>query len=254
LSNAYREFQTAMTSGIYLVLHPRGKDADVMHAILDGFLKDHEGVREMDETTRRELKTIEFLKNKALEVEGTRISLNQSQRTATTLESNGSSHPIDAQLLLGLQQSNSRPSTALPPAHLTFLSHNMDNSLVQTGCHAYTSLPYVINVGQSPTMQRLQHDVQDEGHTDSPIGSSSPNTDEESAAQSLLDYWCNTVSGTDGLTEATSLSWGGGSNDYSGGPDPPLFGSETSLVNGFAGSDWTYWETLVKQIRAGPTP
>lgn len=66
LSNAYREFQTAMISGIYLVIEPTGRDATAMHTILDAFLKEHEVLRDIDETTRRELKTIEFLKSKAL--------------------------------------------------------------------------------------------------------------------------------------------------------------------------------------------
>jgi hypothetical protein len=256
LSNAYREFQTAMMSGIYLVLHPKGQDADTMHTILDGFLKDHEGVREMDETTRRELKTIEFLKNRALQVEGTKDSSNQSQGVVATPESNENGHPIEAQLLLGLQQSNSRPSSAIPSAHLTFPSLIMGNSPARSAssAHASPSLPYTTNVAQSPTIQRLQHDAQGEGYANSPIGSASPNADDESAAQSLLDYWCNTVSSTDGLTGATGLSWGGTSNDYSGfsGPNAPSLGSEPSLMNGLDGSDWTYWETLVNQIRAGP--
>jgi hypothetical protein len=253
LSNAYREFQTAMTSGIYLVLHPKGQDADAMHAILDGFLKDHEGVREMDETTRRELKTIEFLKSKASQVKGSRDGSSQSQGTVATPESNESGHPIEAQLLLGLQQSNSRPSSAVPSAHLTFSSHIVGNSPARTASsHMAPSLPYAVNVGLSPTIQRLQHDAQGEGHASSSVGSGSPNADDESAAQSLLDYWCNTVSSTDGLTGATGLSWCGPSNDYSGGFNPPLFGAESNLMNDLAGSDWTYWETLVSQIRAGP--
>ena len=256
LSNAYREFQTAMISGIYLVLHPKGQDADAMHSILDGFLKDHEGVREMDETTRRELKTIEFLKSKASQVEGTRDGSNQSQGTAATPDSHESGHPVDAQLLLGLQQSNPQTSSTLPPAHLTFSSLIMDNSPSRTTSSSHTSppLPYAANIVQSPTIQRLQHDAQGEGYANSPIGSGSPNTDDESAAQSLLDYWCNTVSTTDGFTGATGLSWGGTSNDFSGfgSPNPPLIGTEPSLTNGLDGSDWTYWETLVNQIRAGP--
>jgi hypothetical protein len=254
LSSAYREFQTAMMSGIYLVLHPNGPDADTMHCILDGFLKDHEGVREMDETTRRELKTIEFLKNKASQAESTKDSSNQNQGTAAAPQSNENGHPIDAHLLLGLQQSTSRPSNAneIPSAHLTFPSLTIGNSQSRTGSsHTSPPLPYVANVAQSPMIQRLQ---QDEGYAVSPVASGSPNADDESAAQSLLDYWCNTVSSTDGLTGASGLSWGGSSTDFSGfsGPNPSLLGTEPNLMNGLDGSDWTYWETLVNQIRAGP--
>jgi hypothetical protein len=244
LSSAYREFQTAMMSGIYLVLHPKGQDADTMHCILDGFLKDHEGVREMDETTRREVKTIEFLKNKASQVEGTR------EGSATSPELNENGDPIDAHLLLGLQQPSSRSSGDISSAHLTFPSLTVDNSHSRTASSSHTSppLPYAANVAQSPMIQRLQ---QDEGYAVSSIGSNSPTADDESAAQSLLDYWCNTVSSTDGLTGASGLSWGGSSTDFSGfsGPNPSLLGTD---MNGLDGSDWTYWETLVNQIRAGP--
>lgn len=102
LSNAYREFQTAMISGIYLVLDPRGKDADAMHAILDGFMKDHEGLREMDDTTRRELKTIEFLKNKASQMENRGEGARRKKETTTSTDPAASvpQHPIEAQLLL----------------------------------------------------------------------------------------------------------------------------------------------------------
>ncbi|KIY49263.1 hypothetical protein FISHEDRAFT_30386, partial [Fistulina hepatica ATCC 64428] len=65
LSNAYREFQTAMISGIYLVLYPEGPYCSKMHEILDSFIAEHEGMEDVDDTTRRELTTIEFLKNKS---------------------------------------------------------------------------------------------------------------------------------------------------------------------------------------------
>jgi hypothetical protein len=48
-----------MISGIYLTLYPSGRDADAMHAILDDFVSDHEGLRDIDETTRRELTAVE---------------------------------------------------------------------------------------------------------------------------------------------------------------------------------------------------
>ena len=38
VGNAYRELQTAMISGIYLILEPTDKDADAMHRILDNLL------------------------------------------------------------------------------------------------------------------------------------------------------------------------------------------------------------------------
>ncbi|KAG8913962.1 hypothetical protein FRC00_001187, partial [Tulasnella sp. 408] len=72
LGGAYREFQSAMISGIALVIEPHGPHAPVMHDILEGFLRRHgvgEGappiLRELDDTTKRELKIIEYLSQKA---------------------------------------------------------------------------------------------------------------------------------------------------------------------------------------------
>lgn len=81
LGGAYREFQSAMISGIALVIEPHGPHAPVMHDILEGFLRRHgvgEGapptLRELDDTTKRELKIIEYLsqKAKAAEAQGPR--------------------------------------------------------------------------------------------------------------------------------------------------------------------------------------
>ncbi|KAG9049504.1 hypothetical protein FS837_009984, partial [Tulasnella sp. UAMH 9824] len=72
LGGAYREFQSAMISGIALVIEPHGPHAPVMHDILESFLRRHgvgEGappiLRELDDTTKRELKIIEYLSQKA---------------------------------------------------------------------------------------------------------------------------------------------------------------------------------------------
>ena len=102
LSNAYREFQTAMISGIYFILEPKGPHSDAMHAILDAFVKDREGMREIDDTTRRELKTIEFLKSKASQIE---IHGLQPRRKSKLHDSLLNTMPEQqAQLLLSLQQ------------------------------------------------------------------------------------------------------------------------------------------------------
>jgi hypothetical protein len=136
LSNAYREFQTAMISGIYLVLYHNGPEANVMHGILDAFLEDHEGVREMDETTRRELKTIEFLKKKSSQVEGARTS--ETFETLPSYLESTSDHkeqqPVEAQLLLGLQQSGSHinklPLPSLQPTFKPSVLHPFHRHLL----------------------------------------------------------------------------------------------------------------------------
>lgn len=234
LSNAYREFQTAMISGFYFILEPKGKYSDKMHAILDGFMKDHEGMHEMDETTRRELKTIEFLKSKASQVE----SLAEARRSALV---DPGKPEQQAQLLLGLQKSVS--STKNYP------------SLLNIGVKDPTpQSPPVLNsnqhVTQSPTFQRLQS----QDYANSPTTSNSPHGDDESTAQSLLDHWCNTVSNAPIDPSTGAMSWGG-----TGGEFPAWLGSTNTtvapdlhLLTRMDGSDWSYWETLVNQIQRGP--
>ncbi|KAF8655259.1 hypothetical protein AX16_003161 [Volvariella volvacea WC 439] len=226
LSNAYREFQTAMISGIYCVLEPRGRHAGAMHAILDGFMREHEGMVEMDETTRRELKTIEFLKFKASQAE-------QAEKPRRLIiDDNTSGTEQQAQLLLDLQQSvtnHARPlSTGVVDASRSPPSHQ--------------------NFQHSPTFQRLHH-IPHGDHINSPMASGSPNTEDENSAQSLLDHWCNTVSNAPIDAATGAMSWGGA--DFSGwvgttsttGGDPRLFGN-------LDGSDWNYWEALLEAAAA----
>jgi hypothetical protein len=233
LSNAYREFQTAMISGFYFILEPKGKFSDKMHAILDGFMKDHEGMHEMDETTRRELKTIEFLRMKASQVE----SFFEAQRSALA---DPTKPEQQAQLLLSLQKPIS--STKIYPSLL--------NIGVKDSGPASPSLPTPSHVTQSPTFQRLQSHE----YAGSPTTSNSPHGDDESTAQSLLDHWCNTVSNAPIDVSTGAMSW-----DGTGGEFPPWLGSTNTtvapdlrLLTGLDGSDWNYWETLVNQIQRAP--
>ncbi|KAH9482704.1 putative transcriptional regulatory protein C1F7.11c [Psilocybe cubensis] len=237
LSNAYREFQTAMISGIYFVLEPHGAHSDAMHAILDGFMKDHENLREMDETTKRELKTIEFLKSKASQIENHGVHSRKKSKLHDLSLINRQDH--QAQLLLNLQQPVTSPSTK----SFTFsASSPRSPSLPQ---------PNTSSLAQSPTLHRLQHPDQ----THSPTTSGSPRADDESPAQSLLDTWCHTVSNAPLDLTSGGISWGGlGGTEISGwagithaatNPDPRLF-------SGLDGSDFSYWEALVNQIHRGP--
>jgi len=230
LSNAYREFQTAMISGIYLVLDPHGKDSEIMHNILDSFLEEHDGLREMDETTRRELRTIEFLKSKASEL--------------------ADSHPPPAEATSPTTDNSAVSGNFMskPPLPLMLPETPGSNSSPQMSPSTYGS-----QVAHVPLIQRLQHSA-DGGSLGSPAGTSSPSGEEESSAQSLLDNWCNTFAGgpVEGQTGIPALSWGGA--DFSGwvGSTAPSVGTETSLFNAGDGSDWNYWETLVNQIKGAP--
>ncbi|KAJ7781184.1 hypothetical protein B0H16DRAFT_1497372 [Mycena metata] len=220
LSNAYREFQTTLIAGIYLVLDPAGIHSEKMHEILDHFVASHEGVRELDETTRRELKTIEFLKNKASQMQNQaggprRIPIDP-------VLSGENEHP--AHLLLGLQ--NSSPAT--PP----------------------TRSAYPPGRGpQSPTFHRLH------GQDDFPMSPTTTGSpDDEGAAQSLLDHWCTTLSNPpmDGSNAASwnlpaasdTLGWVGTAPMVAAGAPRMMPGMPTD------DSDWNsnYWEALVSQI------
>ncbi|KAJ8515060.1 hypothetical protein ONZ45_g7465 [Pleurotus djamor] len=242
LSNAYREFQTAMISGVYLVLQPRGKDAAQMHAILDGFMHDHDGMADMDETTRRELKTIEFLKLKASQVDTHEMIRPHHSRSLS--KSGSASDP--ARMLLDLQQSKN----GIAP------SQNMMISTAPATPQPSPSLTYAsnANINHSPTFQRLQHPE----YPLSPVNSGSPSADDESAAQSLLDHWCNTMSNGPALDgTGNSVGWPppSGNSDFSvwaGGPVVAGLATATagSDTRGLEALDWNYWETLVNQIRA----
>lgn len=257
LSNAYREFQTtliavcnklflnrssanlAFLKGIYLVLEPSGKYASQMHVILDHFVQSHEGPREVDETTRRELKTIEFLKEKASEVQ----KQHEDQSIAPGMSNGDSSDP--AHLLLGLHQ-----STSPTPSFQNLLAATSDSSgqpFMSTGRIAFPSRDeYSANTSTSPT------------------ASGSPSADDESAiAQSLLDHWCNALSNGPPLDgSGATIPWGGPSADFGGwvgtAPTVSMGGTgDARLLAGLGlgssgeGGDWNsnYWEALVKQIQ-----
>jgi hypothetical protein len=200
-----------------------------MHEILDHFVASHDGVRELPETTRRELKTIEFLKNKASQMQNQaggprRIPIDP------VLSGDNAEHP--AHLLLGLQHS----SPATPPTRA-----------------AFPAKP------QSPTFHRLQHSQEE--FPMSPTTTGSP--DDESAAQSLLDHWVTTLSNgppTDGSNASVTASWGQtGMPDNAGwvGTAPMVGASAPRMLPGLAeDSDFNanYWEALVNhlQIQRGP--
>ncbi|KAJ4478167.1 fungal-specific transcription factor domain-containing protein [Lentinula aciculospora] len=255
LGNAYREFQTAMISGIYLVIYPNGEDASAMHTILDTFVSDHDGLREIDETTRRELKTIEFLKSKSLE-----RSQPDATLTASTTNGNSTNRSVTtpdnaAQLLLNIHRSP--PAVGSPKApfpSLFNLGTDYANSSATYPYNENAAVGATAHLTQSPTYQRLQHPAEY-----SPAASSSPAAEEsESTAQILFDHWCNTVSNAPLERLNAPLAWGGqGGADLSGwaaqaaagSSVQQLTGAVNGAVNGSDNQDWSfYWEALVNQI------
>lgn len=249
IASAYREFQTAMISGIYLVLYPKGKDAESMRTICDTFIKDHDPISELDETTRREVRIIEFLRNRSMKGGEEQIASYAATQPAEKPHT-------DAQLLLGLHRSSTRPSAMGP---------RVGSSPLAQGAMAVTPSPSTPfsngvdfprngNNGLS-AVQQLQ-----QAENSSQSGSGSPINEDESTAQSLLDQWCNVFSGgpsVEGMPSGSALPWATpGISDLTGwlnGGTSPLLGSETSnTIPDVDGSDWSYWETLVNQIRSGP--
>ncbi|KAJ7904569.1 hypothetical protein B0H14DRAFT_3103353 [Mycena olivaceomarginata] len=233
LSNAYREFQTTLIAGIYLVLDPVGVYSEKMHDILDHFVASHDGARDLPETTRRELKTIEFLKSKASQMQNQAGGPRRIPIDPVLSGGENAEHP--AHLLLGLQHS----SPATPPTRSGFPSGRGP---------------------QSPTFHRLQqHSGSQDDFPMSPTTSSSP--DDESAAQHLLDHWVTTLSNgppVDGSNASIAASWNlTGMSDSAGwvGTAPMVGASAPRALPGLADdSDWNanYWEALVNKIQRGP--
>ncbi|KAI0796681.1 fungal-specific transcription factor domain-containing protein [Abortiporus biennis] len=253
VASSSREFLSAMISGIYLVLHPQGKDAQNMSIIADTFVKEHEGKSDLDETTRREVKIIEFLKNRSSQ------QASPEQQTAPSLPHDMPQKPhTDAQLLLGLHRSSPRSSAMVPripssPLSQMAMGGPMPSTPTQFPNTATTFTQAVPGAGLS-AVQQLQ-----QAESSSQSGSGSPINDDESTAQSLLDQWCNVFSGgptVDGTANGPGLPWATpGISDLTGwlhGGTSPLLGNEPNPIPDVDGSDWSYWETLVNQIRSGP--
>ncbi|EMD40742.1 hypothetical protein CERSUDRAFT_80391 [Gelatoporia subvermispora B] len=245
---AYREFQSAMISGIYIVLHPNGSDVAAMHSVLDGFIKSHGDAE--DETTRRELAIILFLKKKSSQMTG---NLEDTKDNVMVVDNPPSQKPpqMDAHLLLSLRKPTPPRSMSGPPIsnHLSNASFAPGPSLSGTAPSSASPATNVSNPHLSP-VQQLQH-------SESQSGTGSPNADDESAAQNILDQWCDIFSGGPTLDESTGaapMPWGTpGLADLSGWMDAPVQ-PQTGIepIPGVADSDWNYWETLVNQIRSSP--
>lgn len=245
VASAYREFLTAMMSGIYLVLYPKGEHAEGMTVIMDTYIREHEGATEMDATTRRETKIIEFLKAKAQQVATPELSSASTPSSALDKPQ----HNDAAQLLLGLHRSSPRSTNGVPRTATSPSAAAMGSAM---GCGSPggpstdypRSLPFPIF-----QLQRT------EGQSQSGFGS--PTSGEEDSAQSLLDQWCNVFSGgpaVDNVATGTGFPWTqpGVTSDlawFNGAAPLPDSGPGGTDLDG---SDWTYWENLINQIRSGP--
>lgn len=249
VTSAYREFQAAMISGIYLVLYPKGKDAETMHQVLDAFIEDHD--RDQDNTTKRELKIIQFLKTKAQLIakgsprpDDAGISLTASPQHMHDRPHN------EAQLLLQLSSPRGYPMASPQVAGPQFppTANGASPTVLQ-----YPPSPYS---AAHPAVQHIQR-----SDSTSQSGAGSPSHEDETAAQSLLDQWCNVFTGAptvDGMAGTQSIPWSapGVNGDWSGGmagtPGNVVSPGGNPLPPDTDGLDWNYWESLINQIRSGP--
>ncbi len=258
VTSAYREFQAAMISGIYLVLYPKGREAETMSMIVEGFIQDHD--RDMDNTTKRELTIIQFLKAKYQNIlKGSPKTEDMSTMPSPSV---GDKPHNEAQLLLQLSNSSPRsgynmnaPRVAGPNFPSNGSTSGSQPQQVQSPVSYALSPAYAnsspLGAPAIPAVQNLQR-------SDSVSVGGSPGHEDESAAQSLLDQWCSVFSSgpviSDGIAGGQSLPWATpGISDMSGFLTAPV----NPHTNGVPmpevdGTDWSYWENLVNQIRSGP--
>lgn len=247
VTSAYREFQAAMISGIYLVLSPKGKDAETMNMIVDGFIADHDS--DQDNTTRRELKIIQFLKSKAQLIAKGSPRLDDAQAAPLT-SSPQAMHERphnDAQLLLQLSSPRGFPMNTPQVTGPQFTN----GTTVSPPSHNPTP-PYSAT---HPAVHNIQR-----SDSQSQSGAGSPIHEDETAAQSLLDQWCNVFTGAptvEGMAGGQSMPWSTpGVGDWAGvmssGPSPVVSAAGAPVPSDSDGLDWNYWESLINQIRSGP--
>jgi hypothetical protein len=265
LGGAYREFQAAMIAGIALMIDNSGPEASEMHEILDGFMRDHEGMQDMDPTTRRELKIIEFFKRKA--------AAGSEDGAATAGDASaGYTDPINA-----LKDAQTRSSSfvgmmqqfrGVSGGHLT------QSTAKRMAAFRGLALQQPIYQGtRTPTPSSPDqgfHSPQ-QGRADGSAGSGFTPTDE---AQQLLDVWCNSVINSGGMApdapaptpDAQGQGWAAaaatpGMAGYAVAFPPPIddIGDSTGVGTSAGAApvydaDWNYWESLVSAINRNGAP
>ena len=254
VTSAYREFQAAMIAGIYLVLHPKGKDAETMHQIVEGFIADHD--LDQDNTTKRELKIIQFLRAKGqLSAKGSpRPDDAQIPLTSSPQSVHERPH-TDAHLLLQLSSPRGFPLNGPQVAGPQFANGAGGSAIPSPSTPQYPTPPY----GASSTHPAVHNILRSDSQSQSAAGS--PSNEDETAAQSLLDQWCNVFTGAptlEGMSGTQGMPWSTPGVDWQG---QGTMSSGVSPVVGTAGNpappdsdslDWNYWESLINQIRSGP--
>jgi hypothetical protein len=230
----YREFQTAMISGIALMLDPNGPDAPDMKAILETFLGDHRGMIDLDDTTRRELKIIEFLQTKS-EISKAASDAGLTSPPTTGIPFSGDRHIQDT------EKGNNDDRMTGPPL----------SSVRLTPISGHKRF----NTNPSP----LAHVQGENGNIESPPAASASPADDTNPAQSLLDHWCDNLSN---FTPADPLSVS--MDNIQMMPYNLEFGqrvgaqpympSTNPVESGGLEADLNYWETMFNMLPNGARP
>ena len=262
LGGAYREFQAAMIAGIALMIDNSGPEASEMHEILDGFIRDHEVMQDMDPTTRRELKIIEFFKRKAAagSEDGTTGGGDASTGYTDAMNALKEAH-ARSNSLVGMVQQFRNPSGSYPNQSTAKRAATFRGLALQQPMYQGTPTPTPSSPDQG------LHSPQ-QGRPGGSAGSGFTPTDE---AQQLLDVWCDNVINSGGMApdapaptpDAQGQGWiaAAATPGYAITFPQPMEGmGDSASVGAGAGAapiydaDWNYWESLVSAInRNGAT-
>lgn len=266
LGGAYREFQAAMIAGIALMIDNSGPEASEMHEILDGFIRDHEGMQDMDPTTKRELKIIEFFKRKAAARSDDGIGTGTGGDAST-----GYTGPMSA--LKGAQARNNSLVGVMQHFRRVSGSHPTQSTAKRTAAFRNLALQQPVYQGTptpTPSSPDQGFHSPQQGRAGGSAGSGFTPPDE---AQQLLDVWCNSVINSGGMApdapaptpDAQGQGWAAaaatpGMAGFAIAFPPIDSMGDSTGVGASAGAaptyeaDWNYWENLVSAINRNGAP
>lgn len=259
LGGAYREFQAAMIAGIALMIDNSGLEASEMHEILDGFMRDHEGMQDMDPTTRRELKIIEFFKRKAAAGSEDGAATGYADPMSALKDAQARSNSLVGMVQQFRSVSGSHPTQSTAKRMVIPRGLALQQPIYQG---TPTSTPSSPDQGFHSPQQ---------GRAGGSVGSGFTPTDE---AQQLLDLWCNSVINSGGMAPDAPAPTpdGQGQGWVAAAATPGMAGYAIAFpptVEGMGDStgvdatpgaapiydaDWNYWESLVSAINRNGAP
>lgn len=226
----FRAFQSTMICGIALIIDPNREDAAEMRDILDDFLSTTPKTtgHELDVATQRELKIIEFLRNKTAPND----PVNSQPTCVVQGEVPVLPNARPSARPLGFPDSETQESAAVTgevrPGHV---SHNVQRQPFLSDLSPLTTFGSGTVVGQEELLGYPPNDT----------------LSRQAGPSNVLDTWNYHYACMPGLhAPQGSEQWAGGSDIV---PDMmvPMFNGENTLPD----SEWSYWEALVNHIRVG---